>query len=391
MLKKPRLFTAGPTPLHPEAIRAAAGPVPYHRTPEFAACFDRIQFGLKAAFRTQGPVAVLTSSGTGAMEAALASLFAAGDRVVVVVGGKFGARWAEIAVAYGLEVLELTVKPGQLVTPADVAVMVEHSAPVRGLFVTASETSTGTICDVRAIVDAVRDVEPEIITVVDAITSIGALPIATDEWGLEAVVGGAQKAFMIPPGLAFVACSPRGWELVGNRSASPRYYLDLGKYAASAEKSQTPFTPGIGLLLALEASLKAIDEAGGIQALERNADRLATACRAAVAALDLQLLSSAPSPAVTAIKAPVPGTGPDIVAAMRDHYGAQLSGGQGELKEHIFRIGHIGYVDDLDLLAVLAALEGVLADRGHDVSMGVGMAAAVASLASARGSEGSTE
>ncbi len=391
MLKKPRLFTAGPTPLHPEAIRAAAGPVPYHRTPEFAACFDRIQFGLKAAFRTQGPVAVLTSSGTGAMEAALASLFAAGDRVVVVVGGKFGARWAEIAVAYGLEVLELTVKPGQLVTPADVAVMVEHSAPVRGLFVTASETSTGTICDVRAIVDAVRDVEPEVITVVDAITSIGALPIATDEWGLEAVVGGAQKAFMIPPGLAFVACSPRGWELVGNRSASPRYYLDLGKYAASAEKSQTPFTPGIGLLLALEASLKAIDEAGGIQALERNADRLATACRAAVAALDLQLLSSAPSPAVTAIKAPVPGTGPDIVAAMRDHYGAQLSGGQGELKEHIFRIGHIGYVDDLDLLAVLAALEGVLADRGHDVSMGVGMAAAVASLASARGSEGSTE
>ncbi len=391
MLKKPRLFTAGPTPLHPEAIRAAAGPVPYHRTPEFAACFDRIQFGLKAAFRTQGPVAVLTSSGTGAMEAALASLFAAGDRVVVVVGGKFGARWAEIAVAYGLEVLELTVKPGQLVTPADVAVMVEHSAPVRGLFVTASETSTGTICDVRAIVDAVRDVEPEVITVVDAITSIGALPIATDEWGLEAVVGGAQKAFMIPPGLAFVACSPRGWELVGNRSASPRYYLDLGKYAASAEKSQTPFTPGIGLLLALEASLKAIDEAGGIQALERNADRLATACRAAVTALDLQLLSSAPSPAVTAIKAPVPGTGPDIVAAMRDHYGAQLSGGQGELKEHIFRIGHIGYVDDLDLLAVLAALEGVLADRGHDVSMGVGMAAAVASLASARGSEGSTE
>ena len=391
MLKKPRLFTAGPTPLHPEAIRAAAGPVPYHRTPEFAACFDRIQFGLKAAFRTQGPVAVLTSSGTGAMEAALASLFAAGDRVVVVVGGKFGARWAEIAVAYGLEVLELTVKPGQLVTPADVAVMVEHSAPVRGLFVTASETSTGTICDVRAIVDAVRDVEPEVITVVDAITSIGALPIATDEWGLEAVVGGAQKAFMIPPGLAFVACSPRGWELVGNRSASPRYYLDLGKYAASAEKSQTPFTPGIGLLLALEASLKAIDEAGGIQALERNADRLATACRAAVTALDLQLLSSAPSPAVTAIKAPVPGTGPDIVAAMRDHYGAQLSGGQGELKEHIFRIGHIGYVDDLDLLAVLAALVGVLADRGHGVSMGAGMAAAVASLASARGSEGSTE
>jgi aspartate aminotransferase-like enzyme len=384
MLKKPRLFTAGPTPLHPDAMRAAAGAVPYHRTPEFAARFERVQQGLEAAFRTAGPVAVLTTSGTGAMEAALASLFAAGERVVVIAGGKFGERWAQIGRAYALDVVEMTVPAGQSVTPAQVAELVERSAPVRGLFLTASETSTGTVYDVRPIVEAVRAVAPEIVTVVDAITSVGALPIATDDWGLDAVIGGAQKAFMVPPGLAFVACSPRGWQLVDNDNATPRYYLDLRKYAASAKKSQTPFTPGIGLLLALEASLDAIDEAGGIAALEDNAARLASACRAAAAALDLELLSHAPSPAVTAIKAPEPGTAPDIVAAMRDRHGAQLSGGQGDLKPHIFRIGHIGYVDDLDLLGVLAALEGVLADRGHALTAGAGVAAAAADLAARR-------
>jgi len=365
-------------------MRAASGAVPYHRTPGFAARFDRVQEGLQRAFRTAGPVAVLTTSGTGAMEAALASLFSAGDRVVVIAGGKFGERWAEIGRAYALDVVEITVAPGQPVTADEVAAVVRDSAPVRGLFLTASETSTGTIYDVRAIVDAAREVEPDIVSVVDAITSVGALPIATDEWGLDAVIGGAQKAFMVPPGLAFVACSPRGWDLVDNDSSTPRYYLDLRKYAASAQKSQTPFTPGIGLLLALEASLDAIDEAGGIATLENNAACLASACRAAAAALDLELLSMAPSPAVTAIKAPQAGTAPEIVGAMRDRHGAQLSGGQGDLKPHIFRIGHIGYVDDLDLFGVLAALEGVLADRGHPVTAGAGVAAAVADISAAR-------
>jgi len=381
MLRKPRLFTAGPTPLHPEAIRAAAGAVPYHRTPDFSERFDRIQAGLRAAFRTEGPVAVLTTSGTGAMEAALASLFEAGDRAVVVAGGKFGERWDEIGVAYGLDVSVLSVEPGQMLTPDEVVKFVEASAPFRGLFLTASETSTGTMCDVRSIVDAVRRVAPEIVVVVDAITSVGALPIATDAWGLDAVIGGAQKAFMVPPGLGFVACSPRGWELVDNASSTPRYYLDLRKYAASAAKSQTPFTPGIGLLLALEAALEAIDDAGGIAALENNAGRLSAACRAAASALGLDLLSRAPSPAVTAIRSPQPGTAPEIVAAMRDRYAAQLSGGQGELKPHIFRIGHIGYVDDLDLLGLLAGLETVLAARGHEVVLGASVAAASASLA----------
>ena len=380
MLKKPRLFTAGPTPLHPDAMRAASGPVPYHRTPAFSELLDRVQVHLRAAFRTEGPVAVLATSGTGAMEASVANFFAAGDRVVVVEGGKFGERWSEISRAYGLDVAALQLAAGAALETDALLEYLAGQKDVRGLLLTASETSTGTIYDVRAFAQAVRAAYPEVVIVVDAITSVGAMEVSTDAWGLDAVIGGAQKAFMIPPGLAFVACSPRGWEIVHEERSTPRYYLDLRKYAASAAKSSTPFTPAIGLLQGLEAALEAIGETGGITALEDNAAGLAAACRAAAAALNLDLLSAAPSPAVTAIKAPEPGTGPDIVAAMRERYGAQLSGGQGELKPHIFRIGHIGYIDGLDLLGVLAALEQVLAGRGHVLDPGAGVAAAAAVL-----------
>ena len=382
MLKKPRLFTVGPTPLHPAAIQAAAGPLPYHRTAQFGERFERVQDALRRAFRTQGPVAVLTASGTGAMEAAVANFFARGERVAVVEGGKFGERWREISAAYGLDVASLKLEPGEPLSPERVVEHVVSRPDTQGLLMTASETSTGTVYDVESIVAAVRARLPEIIAVVDAITSVGAMPIATDGWQLDAVVGGAQKAFMIPPGLGFVACSPRGWELVEGQRATPRYYFDLRRYASSAAKSQTPYTPAIGLLLSLEAALSAIDEIGGIAALEDNAARLAEACRRAASALGLELLAPAsPSPAVTAIKAPRPGTAPEIVGAMRDRFAVQLSGGQGALKPDIFRIGHIGYVDDLDLLAVIAALEQVLAGRGHDVDLGAGVAAASASLA----------
>ena len=380
MLKKPRLFTAGPTPLHPDAMRAASGPVSYHRTPAFSELLDRVQVHLRAAFRTAGPVAVLATSGTGAMEAAVANFFAPGDRVVAVDGGKFGERWGEISRAYGLDAAALRLEAGAALRADALMQHLGSAGDVRGLLLTASETSTGTIYDVRGFAEAVRAQYPDIVIVVDAITAVGAIQIDTDGWGLDAVVGGAQKAFMIPPGLAFVACSGRGWEIVQSERSTPRYYLDLRKYAASAARSSTPFTPAISLLQGLEAALEAIGEAGGIGALEDNAAALAAACRAAAAALNLDLLSAAPSPAVTAIKAPEPGTGPEIVAALRDRYGAQLSGGQGDLKPHIFRIGHIGYVDGLDLLGLLAALERVLASRGHSFVPGAGVAAAAAAL-----------
>lgn len=377
MIRKKRLMTPGPAPIHPAATAAAVEPLPHHRTPAFSERFGRIQAGLRDAFRTAGPVAVLASSGTGAVEAALVNLFAPGDRVLVLASGKFGARWADVSQAYGFRVKSVELEPGAPFGPEDVSEAIASWRPVNGLVITASETSTGTAYDTRALARAARSVEEELVVVVDAITAIGSMPIETDGWDLDAVCGGSQKAFMIPPGLGFVACSPRGWQRVAEDRSKPRYYLDLRKYREAAERNQTPFTPATGLLLELEGALAAIDEAGGIAALERNADRLARATHAAAAALGLGLLApEAPSPAVTAIRAPVSGSAPEIVTAMRDEHGVQIAGGQGALKPDIFRIGHLGYIDEVDLLGTLATLERVLDSGGHSIERGAGVAAA---------------
>ena len=374
-------MTPGPAPVHPLARQAAVGDLPHHRTAEFRAVFRDIQQGLRAAFRTAGPVATLACSGTGAVEAALANLFAPGESVVVVAGGKFGHRWAEVATAYGLQVHELRLAPGAPLAPERLADTVAAQGPAAGLVLTASETSTGAALDVRGLVEGARAAVPDLIVVVDAITAVGALPIETDLWQLDAVCGGSQKAFMVPPGLGFVACSPRGWQRVTEPRPRPRFYFDLRRYREAAARDQTPFTPATGLMLQLRAALAAVAEAGGIEALERNAQRLAAATRAAAAALSLELLAPAcPSPAVTAILAPEPGGAPAIVAALRDCYGLQVAGGQGPLKPDLFRIGHLGYIDEIDLLGTLAALEAVLAERGVAVQPGAAVAAARAAL-----------
>ncbi len=381
MIRKNRLMTPGPAPVHPRARQAAVEPLPHHRAPEFKLRFARVQQGLQAAFRTRGPVAVLAASGTGAMEAALVNLFAPGDRVLVIAAGKFGERWAELCNAYGIRTIQVTVAPGEPFEPQDAAEAVASNRPLAGLVITASETSTGAALEVRAIAEAARRLEAELCIVVDAITGIGALPIETDAWRLDAVCGGSQKAFMIPPGLGFVAASPRGWERINEEHAKPRFYFDLRKYQSSAGNDQTPFTPATGLLLELEAALEAIDELGGIGALEENAGRLAAATRAAAGALGLELLSGAsPSPAVTAIRAPVPGSAPEFVARVRDEHGIQIAGGQGELKPDIFRIGHLGFIDEVDLLGTLATVERVLRRQGLEVAPGVAVAAATAAL-----------
>lgn len=374
-------MTPGPAPVHPAATGAAVEPLLHHRSPEFKPRFAAVQRGLQAAFRTAGPVAVIASSGTGAMEAALVNLFAPGDRIVVLAAGKFGHRWAEVCDAFGMRVKEITIPAGAAFDADDAADAVAASRPVTGLVLTASETSTGSAFDVEAIAAAARRVEPDVAIVVDAITGIGAMPIHTDAWELDAVCGGSQKAFMIPPGLGFVACSPRGWERINEERSKPRYYFDLRKYEQRAADGQTPFTPATGLVLELEAALGAIEAAGGIEALEHNAQRLAAATRAAAEALGLELLApQAPSPAVTAIKVAASGTAPEIVAALRDEHGVQIAGGQGDLKPDIFRIGHLGYIDEFDLLATLATLERVLRARGHQVVLGTAVGAAATVL-----------
>lgn len=378
-------MTPGPAPVHPAAVAAAVEPLPHHRGPAFKPRFDAVQSGLQSAFRTSGPVAVLAASGTGAVEAALVNLFARGDRVLVVAAGKFGQRWAEIAEAFGLRVKVVKVPVGEAFDADAAAEAIASWRPVAGMVITSSETSTGSALDVQSVAAAARRVEPDVAIVVDAITGIGALPIETDAWELDAVCGGSQKAFMIPPGLGFVACSPRGWERVLEERKKPRYYFDLRKYANAAAKGQTPFTPATGLVLEMQAALEAIERAGGIGALERNAQALAAATRAAAGALELELLSpSCPSPAVTAIKAPVAGRAPEIVAAMRDRYGVQIAGGQDALKPDIFRIGHLGYIDQQDLLGTLATLERVLASLEFAVTPGAGVAAAAAVLDAAQ-------
>ncbi len=381
MIRKLRLMTPGPAPVHPAARAAASEPLPHHRAAGFKPRFAAVQTGLRAAFRTEGPVAVLAASGTGAVEAALVNLFAAGDRVVVLAGGKFGERWVDVAETYGMRVKTVRPGAGQTLTADDAAEAVAAFRPVSGLVMTASETSTGAAIDVAEIAAATRRVEPEAAIVVDAITAVGAFPIETDAWDLDAVCGGSQKAFMIPPGLGFVACSQRGWGRVHDERQKPRYYFDLRKYALSAANDQTPFTPATGLVLQLQAALGAIADAGGIDVLETNAQALAAATRAAVAALGLDLLSPAsPSPAVTAIRAPRSGMAPEIVAAMRQRHDLFIAGGQGDLKPDVFRIGHLGYIDEVDLLGTLATLERVLATAGHSVSAGASVAAANAVL-----------
>jgi len=381
MIRKNRLMTPGPAPVHPRAAAAAVEPLPHHRAQEFKPRFAAVHRHLQSAFRTAGPVGVLACSGTGAVEAALVNIFAAGDRVLVLAGGKFGARWADVAERFGMQVKAVPIGPGETFGEAEMAQAIAAFQPVQGLVITASETSTGAALDVHALARAARGVEPDVAVVVDAITAIGAMPVETDGWDLDAVCGGSQKAFMIPPGLGFVACSPRGWERVREDRNKPRYYFDLRRYGDRAADDQTPFTPATSLILELEAALVAIEEAGGIGALEANAQQLARATRAAARAMDLELLSpAAPSAAVTAIRIPGGGRAPDVVAAMRRDHGVFIAGGQGELKPDIIRIGHLGYIDQIDLLGTLATLERVLRDIGHAVQMGTGVAAAVAVL-----------
>ncbi len=373
-------MTPGPAPVHPGAVAAAVEPLPHHRAQEFKPRFAAVHSNLQSAFRTEGPVGVLACSGTGAVEAALVNLFARDDRVLVLASGKFGARWADVAECFGMQVRSVPIGPGASFGAAEMIDAMTAFQPVDGVVITASETSTGAALDVRALAEAARSIEPDVAVVVDAITAIGAMPIETDGWNLDAVCGGSQKAFMIPPGLGFVACSARGWQRVQEDRDKPRYYFDLRKYGARAADGQTPFTPATSLILEMEAALSAIDEAGGIGALETNAQRLAAATRAAARALNLELLSAiAPSAAVTAIKI-AGGCAPDVVAAMRNEHGVFVAGGQDELKPHIIRIGHLGYIDEVDLLGTLATLERVLGDMGHAVTMGAGVAAAAAVL-----------
>jgi aspartate aminotransferase-like enzyme len=314
----------------------------------------------------------LVSSGTGAMEASVSNLFSAGDKVVVCSAGKFGERWAEITKSFGLDVTVLKAEYGDVVTPDRVASALKENPGVRGVFVQASETSTGASHDVRAMADIIK--KTDAIFVIDAITGLGTQPLDIDGWGLDVVIGGSQKAFMIPPGLAFLALSPKAWAFADS-SKLPKYYFNLKKERKNAASGESSWTPATSLLLALAESLKYIKSIG-MDKLVENAQLLARATREAVQALGLELFApGSPAASVTAVKAPKGMDSGVIVKEFRNRFGAIIANGQGTMKGQIFRIAHLGYFDFADLFAVIAGLEIILTANGQSVKYGTGVAA----------------
>jgi len=371
-IRKQRLLTPGPTPLYPPALHAMMASDIHHRTEDFRKVYRSALADLKEVMGTTHDVLMFAASGTGAMDASVSNLFSRGDKVIVCVAGKFGERWAEIAKAYGLDATVLTSPYGEVVSPERVEAALAAEPATRGVFVQASETSTGAAHDVRTMARAIAPTGA--IFVVDAITGLGTMPLDIDGWGLDVVIGGSQKAFMIPPGLAFMSISPKAWSFA-DTATLPHYYFNLKKEKKSGDAGESSWTPSTALILALAEALKYVKQLGMPHLIE-NAQMLARATRAAVQKLGLELFSpQSPGSSVTAVKAPRGLDSGVIVKEFRSRFGAVIANGQGSMKGQIFRIAHLGYFDFADLFAVVAELEIILHANGYPVEFGAGVAA----------------
>jgi aspartate aminotransferase-like enzyme len=381
MLRKNRLFTPGPTPLLPAAQFAEASFTAHHRTADFRNLFTRVLADMKDFIGTKNDVLVLACSGSGVMEASVSNLTSPGDKILVLTAGKFGERWTALGKAFGCNVETISKPYGQTFSLEEVR---SRLAPdVRAVYVQATESSTGARHDVKGIAKLVRAAGDDVILVVDAITGLGTTHLDVDGWGVDMIIGGSQKALMIPPGLAYCAVSDRAWQRMES-TKSPRYYFDLRKERKSAAKGESAFTPATSLFAALGAALDYIRQMGngnlaaGRKDLVDNAELMAEMTRAGVHALGLKLFApSAPSAAVTAVET-VPGVDSGaIVKEFRESFNAVVANGQGEMKGKLFRLAHIGYYDYLDTIGSLAALEHVLAHvTGKTVAFGTAVRAA---------------
>lgn len=370
--KTERLFTPGPVEV-PEAVRRAEARVLlHHRTPEFSEIFSRVTRSLGGLLRTENPVAVLASSGTGAMEAALVNVTGPEDSIVTVSAGKFGARWNELGVTYGCRTHTLDWEWGLPVDPEALGAEVERALP-KAVFLTHSETSTGTISDLEALIRSVRSTAPNAVVVVDAITTIGSNELLSDAWDADVVIGGSQKGVMTPPGLSYLSVGPRALA-AARANERPRYYFDLGKAVTSLEKGSTPFTPAISLICALDEALKHIEEEGLEACIARHA-RNASACRAAARAMGLSLFSKSPANCATVIEIPPGISDADLRGTLLEDHGIRIAGGQASLKGKIVRIGHLGHYELDDIMLVMVSLEAALRSLGHPVEEGVAKAA----------------
>jgi aspartate aminotransferase-like enzyme len=368
---KQYLLAPGPTPVPPAVLLAMAQPMIHHRTPEYEALFADVRRDLRLLFQCTNEVLMFAASGTGAMEGAVVNTLSPGDRVIVVRGGKFGERWADICQAYGLHVVPVDVPYGKSVDPAAVAGALERAPASKAVFATHSETSTGAVHDIQALAGIVR--RTEALLVVDAITSLGVMDLPMDAWGVDVAVSGSQKALMLPPGLSFAALSDRAWERVP-LARLPKFYFDFARERKAIVGNQSAYTPAVSLVVGLRETLRLILTEGLPDVFARH-DRLARAARAGVQALGLTLFAEHPGAACTAVTAPPGIDGGAVVKGIRKR-GITIAGGQGSMKGKMFRISHMGYVDPFDVLTALGALEMVLADLGHPVSFGAGVGAA---------------
>ena len=379
MSTKRYLITPGPTPIPPEVAAAAAAPMQHHRSPEFRALLLETLDRLKQVFATENDVVLFTGSGTAAMESAVANLLSPGDRAVVATAGNFGERWVKLLRAFGIEPVLVEQPWGERLDPERIGAAAAEPG-TQAVFVTHSETSTGVVHDVEAIAAAVAPTGA--VLVVDAVSSLGGVELATDAWGVDVVVSGSQKALMSPPGLAFASISQKAWRLA-ERSQLPRYYLDWRRAADSQVKGDTAFTPAVSIVLALRTALDLILERGLDRVWEHNR-RLARATRAGVKGLGLDLYSpdDDSSAMVTALLMPDGIDGQQCYTVLRDRHGIVLAGGHGPLRGRIMRIGHMGYMNEFDIVTALAGLEMALAELGHTPPVpGGGVAAATAHFA----------
>jgi len=377
-----RLLTPGPTQVPDEAREGLARAVRHHRSDEFRKLFREIVAGLQYVFQTQHDVVVLCSSGTGAMEAAVANVVPRGGKAIVLESGKFSERWRLIAERFGVEAISYEVPWGETFEPSRVAELLAAHPDAVAVYGTLSESSTGVGHDIEAIGRVVGP-SPALL-VVDAISGAGAMECRTDAWGIDLLVVGSQKALMGPPGLAFLAVSPAAWRQIESVADRPAYYFDLLAYRQALGAGEAPFTPAISLLTGLAECLRQI-RAEGIERRLARSRLLGQATRAAMEALGLRLAARRPADGLTAVFFPEGLDGREFLGRLESRFGVKLAGGQGPWKGKIFRIAHLGLLDELDILAAIAAMELVLFEMGYPVRLGAGVAAASQVIAAARG------
>jgi len=376
MIKKYYLLSPGPTPVPEEVLAAAANPIIHHRTPEFSGIFMEVTEGLKYVFGTEQDVFVLTSSGTGAMEAAVINTLSPGDKVIILSGGKFGERWGQICRSYGVDVREVSIEWGEPFTKDQLTDELKANPETKAVFATLSETSSGTVYDIQGYGEVLA--KSDAILVVDGISGLGATPCPVDEWGVDVMVAGSQKSFMIPPGLAYLSFSSKTWDLV-EKSTLPKFYFDAKKYKKNLEKRTTPYTPAVSLVIQQKKALDIIKSVG-LEKLFEHHRILGDATRAGVKAIGLELLSKSPGNILTAVNVPAGIDGLKLVKTMQGKYMAYIAGGQDPYKGKMFRIAHLGYMGGFDIITALTALEMTLSELGYDFKRGSAIGAAEAIL-----------